>query len=247
MRERRPSTIHSPSGCESAAASGRTRTLTVMLPLASLSLSAPIGSVMTGSATGVLGVMGVAGDSGAEEERLPGCEGRLSKLSLLEVRMRLGVVAARETVDLLVRNVYRDGLDCGRRRVGGLSELERCSGEGETCMPGGRGKDSMLTALCRLGVGTRDGEGESEDATVRTVGIEGDDVVDRGMALGAARARGLPEAVAVPVSDPGRAPAPAPAAAPAPGRAPAPACRPSFCRWLSRPMSPSLSLSLSAP
>jgi hypothetical protein len=44
----------------------------------------------------------------------------------------------------------------------------------------------MLTALRKLGVGTRDGDGE--DAWVRKVGIDGDDVTERGIDV-AARAR----------------------------------------------------------
>lgn len=65
-------------------------------------------------------------------------------------------------------------------------------------LPGGRGKASMLTALRKLGVGTRegdgdgDGDGDSEDIWVRSVGIDGDEVTDRGMPV-AARARRSPE------------------------------------------------------
>jgi hypothetical protein len=57
-------------------------------------------------------------------------------------------------------------------------------------LPGGREKASMLTALRKLGVGTRDGDGE--DACVRRVGMDGDEVTDRGIAV-AARARRSPE------------------------------------------------------
>lgn len=175
------------------------------------------------SATGVLGVRGVAGETGAEEERLPGGEGMLSRLSLLDVRTALTAVVLNEAVEVLDRRLRRDGLDCGLRsalggwetvkgRRGtaeewelgtrGLDDCEELLGLDEAnCarglaepmplplpLPGGREKASMLTALRRLGVGTRDGDGDGEDAWVRRVGIEGDEVIDRGMAV-AARGR----------------------------------------------------------
>lgn len=66
-------------------------------------------------ATGVLGVRGVAGDTGAEDERLPGGEGMLSRLSLLDVRTALTAVVLSEAVEVLDRRLCSDGLDCGLR------------------------------------------------------------------------------------------------------------------------------------
>lgn len=196
-----------------------------MLPFASLSLSPFVASDIVESAVRVLGVRGVAGETGAEEERLPGGEGMLSRLSLLELRTALAVAAVSEVVDDLERRLRRDGLDCGLRSpLGGCKgdkgrrdveeESELSAREVEDCdefrgldeatgprglampLPGGLGKASMLTALRRLGAGTRDAEGEgdgdgdgdSEDAWVRRVGIDGDEVTDRGIPV-AARAR----------------------------------------------------------
>jgi hypothetical protein len=174
------------------------------------------------SAVGVSGVRGVVGDTGAEEARLPGGEGTLSRLSLLDVRTALAAVVLSEAVEVLDRRFARDGLDCGLRsplggcetdtvrgRRGtaekwepgtrGLDDCDEVLGLDETnwarglAEPGGRGKASTLTALRRLGVGTRDGDGE--DAWVRSVGIDGDEVMERGMAV-AARARMLSETTA---------------------------------------------------
>ena len=162
----------------------------------------------------MLGVRGVAGETGAEDERLPGGEGMLSKLSLLEVRAALTTVVLSEAVEVLERRLRRDGLDCGLRsalwgwatvkgRRGTAEEWELGNRGLEACeellgldegncarglaepMPlaGGREKASMLTALRKLGVGTRDGDGE--EAWVRRVGIDGDEVMDRGMAVAA--------------------------------------------------------------
>mgnify|MGYP006867925124 CR=1 FL=1 len=76
-----------------------------------------------------MGVSGVAGETGADDERLPGGEGMLSRLSLFEVRTALTAVVLSEAVDVLERRLRRDGLDWGRRSpVGG------CNGDS-----GGRG------------------------------------------------------------------------------------------------------------
>lgn len=179
----------------------------------------------------MLGVRGVAGDTGAEEERLPGGEGMLSRLSLLELRTALAAAVVSEVVDVLERRLRRDGLDCGLRSpLGGCKgdkgrrDVEELSArEVEDCdefrgldeangprglampLPGGLGKASILTALRKLGVGTRDGEGDgdSEDAWVRRVGIDGDEVTDRGIPV-AARARRSPETTMAAASAPFR-------------------------------------------
>lgn len=155
---------------------------------------------------GVAGVIGVAGDKGADDDRLPGGDGMLNRLSLLEVRMALALVVLREVVEVLERSFRSEGLDCGLRRVGGSkgdndgreSGERKVEGvEGDAAMkglllPGGRGNASMLTVLRRFGPGRRDGE----DATgLRTVGTTGEDVVDRAIGA-AARGRGPPEAPA---------------------------------------------------
>jgi hypothetical protein len=67
------------------------------------------------SGAGVLGVIGVVGDTGVEEARLPGGEGTLSRLSLLDVRTALTAVVLSEAVEVLDRRLRRDGLDCGLR------------------------------------------------------------------------------------------------------------------------------------
>lgn len=74
----------------------------------------------------MLGVKGVAGDTGAEDERLPGGEGMLSRLSLLELRTALAAAAVvREAVDVLERKLRRDGLDCGLRSPAGGAKGDR--------------------------------------------------------------------------------------------------------------------------
>lgn len=146
---------------------------------------------MAVSATGVLGVRGVAGEAGAEDERLPGGEGMLNRLSLLDVRTALTAAVLSEAVEVLDRRLRKDGLDCGLRSpVGGWETVKGRRGTAEECelgtrgledceelrgldeancarglaepmpVPGGREKASMLTALRKLGVGTRDGDGE---------------------------------------------------------------------------------------
>jgi hypothetical protein len=86
-----------------------------MFPFVSLSLSALAASSMVLSGAGVLGVIGVVGDTGVEEARLPGGEGTLSRLSLLDVRTALTAVVLSEAVEVLDRRLRRDGLDCGLR------------------------------------------------------------------------------------------------------------------------------------
>jgi hypothetical protein len=84
------------------------------------------------SATGVLGVRGVAGDTGAEDERLPGGEGMLSRLSLLDVRAALTTVVLSEVVETLERRLRRDCLDCGLRSpLGGCATVKGRRGTAE--------------------------------------------------------------------------------------------------------------------